>query len=103
MGPNSIGMKELDDIRVKLKLYASREMLKALLQVLQHALRTMPAAERAGFVSGMRSRLASQRIEYASLAIPELPPEQSDLFSAEMQEAFEEVFQQIERSLDQVS
>jgi len=77
----------LDKFRHECKFFALESLFTWQLQILQIALLKLSPAERASFVRSVKSKPTHLR---------------AHMPSPEMQEAFDELFRQVERSLDQV-
>jgi hypothetical protein len=68
--------------------------------VIRQFLSEMPLAERSEITQAMRRMLSHARENDAGIAFPELPPEMSDLWAAELQEALANEYQRAEALLD---
>jgi hypothetical protein len=78
----------LEKLRHECKFFALESLFTWQLQILQIALLKLSPSDRASFVRSVKSRPSSLRLHTQT---------------PEMQEAFDELFRQVERALDQVT
>jgi len=79
---------ELEILRLKLKLEVHQVLLRGIYTGLANSSPTGPRA--------YRDRFADLRREHSKIAIPGIPPEYSDMISAEYQAALEDALKFIE-------
>jgi hypothetical protein len=79
---------KLEILRLKLKIEVHHVLLRGLYTGLANSSPTGPQA--------YRDRFADLRREHSKIAIPGIPPEYSDMISAEYQEALEDTLSSIE-------
>lgn len=86
-------------LQAKMKILALEVLLDWTADVLRIRFATIPAAERASALKAAHAKLEGARKEYATIALPWLPPEMSDMQSAEFQEVFDELSKRLERTI----
>ena len=82
------------------RLTAARELLAYMTEAASLFLSLQPSETRAQTVAVMKAKLQSLRDAAQQFAVPDIPPELSDLASAEYQDAFAELSLEVERSLE---
>lgn len=79
---------ELEILRLKLRLDVHQVLLRCLYTALANSV--------PGGAQAYRDRFSALREEHSKIAIPRIPPEYSDMVSAEYQEALEDTLSHIE-------
>lgn len=93
--------QELEILRQKAKALAATVLMEwsaGQLRLLAYTVVTDPQFQQRWATEWQRT-LLELRAEYQQIAFPERPPELSDLYAAEFQEAFDEAVKRVEKIL----
>jgi hypothetical protein len=93
--------QELEILRQKAKALSATVLMEwsaEQLRLLAHTVVTDPQFQRR-WATEWRRTLQELRAEYQQIVFPECPPEMSDLYAAEFQEAFDDAVKRIEKIL----
>jgi hypothetical protein len=86
-------------LQARMRMLALETLLDWTSDVLRIRFATIPAPERAAALAAVHSKLETTRQDYASMTLPWLPPEMSDLQAGEFQEIFDELSKKLERKI----